>query len=222
MSRPRQEVFGRDDAVFPYNRHEVRTQRHPPADLPHIQSTQSTRRFRVVSLNPTCFSKSQKFIAAYRFYRLLSDLCPQISKPTPEDFFKAFMKHREEAGERVDKDVVIKLMLKHAMWLAEEAKRYVDVKSWKEFARTEILDVDEDDEMDEAEYERVVPGIPSSPATLSLSPKRKRVRPRTRPQTHHILSVPILTVAERQFPVLPRIRLRRSTLRTRIRTCIQP
>jgi hypothetical protein len=75
--------------------------------------------------------------------------------------------------------------------------------------------------MDEPEYERVVRPIPSSPATLTLSPKRKRVRPRARPQMHYLLSTLILTVAERRFPVLPRIRLRRSTLRTRIRTRIQ-
>ena len=89
------------------------------------------------------------------------------------------MEHHTETGLRVNKDVIVKLMLKHAMWLAEEAKRYVDVKSWKEFARTKILDVDEDTEMDEPEYEHLVPCIPSSPGTLVLSPKRKRVRPHT-------------------------------------------
>jgi len=196
-----------------------------PIDLPlncSIKNIQSTRRLRIASLSPTCFSKSRKFVATYRFHRLLSDLCSQISKPTPEDFFNAFVKHHAEDGVRVCKDVVVKMMLKYAMWLVEEAKRDVDVKSWKEFAKTGILDEDEDAEMDELEYERLIPRIPSSPATLALSPKRKRVRHRTRPQMHHLLSIPIITVAKCRFPVLPRVRLRRSTLRTRIRTCIQP
>jgi hypothetical protein len=98
--RFRQELFKRDDAVFPYNRHEVRV---PTLSLPTSLTfkPRSTRRFRVVSLSPTCFSKSQKYIAAYRFFRLLSDLCPQISKPTPEDFFNAFMNHHAKAGIRV-------------------------------------------------------------------------------------------------------------------------
>lgn len=94
-------------------------------------------------------------------------------------------------------------MLKHAMWLVEEAKRDVDVKSWKEFAETGILDEDEDAEMDEPEYERLIPRIPSSPATHALSPKRKRVRHRTRLQIHHLLSIHTLTVAKCRFPVLP-------------------
>lgn len=127
------------------------------------------------------------------------------------------MDHHAEAGTRVSKGTVVKLMLEHARWLAEEARRCVDVQSWKNFARTGVLDVDEgwDVEMDEPEYERLVRLIPGSPASLTLSPKRKRVRPRVRPRTRYLLSTLVLTVTERRFPVLPRIRLRRSaTLRT--------
>jgi len=66
--------------------------------------------------------------------------------------------------------------------LVEEAKRHVDIPSWKTFAKTKILCVDEDldedsdVEMDEPEPEPacLVPPISGSPATLVLSPKRKR------------------------------------------------
>lgn len=118
------------------------------------------------------------------------------------------MEHHAEAGIRVNRDAVVELMLKHAMWLVEEAKRYVDVPSWKEFARTKVLDLSEDVEMDEPEDDRLVRPIPSSPGTLTLSPKNKRVRPRARPQTHCLISTPVLTVTERRFPVLTGIRLR--------------
>jgi hypothetical protein len=148
---------------------------------------------------------------------------PRAPKSTPEDFFNAFMDHHAEAGTRVSKDAVVELMLKHATWLAVAAKQYVDVQSWKEFAKTKVLDVDEelDVEMDEPEHERLVRLIPGSPATLTLSPKRKRVRPRAQPQMHYLLNTITLTVTERQFPVLPRIRFGRSILRMRIRTWIQ-
>ena len=70
-------------------------------------------------------------------------------------------------------------MLKHAAWLAEEARRYVNIQSWKDFAKTGILNLDEDPdiEMDELEIDRLVRPTPSSPATLTLSPGHKRVRP---------------------------------------------
>ena len=132
------------------------------------------------------------------------------------------MKNHADDDLHIGKDAVIKLMLKHAMWLAEEAKRYVDVKSWKEFAQTKVLDVDRDAEMDESDYERLVPCIPSSPAALASSPKPKRVSPRTRPQKCHLIRTPILTATERRFPVLPRVRFRRPALRKRIRICVQP
>ena len=70
-------------------------------------------------------------------------------------------------------------MVKHAMWLAEQAKQYVDVQSWKEFATTKVLNVDEDWDagMDGPELRRLARPIPIIPITLSLSPRRKRVRP---------------------------------------------
>lgn len=71
-------------------------------------------------------------------------------------------------------------MLKHAVWLAEAAKRDVNVQSWKEFARTKILGADEDVEMDELEYEDPARPTPGSPVASAPSPKRKRVRPRAR------------------------------------------
>jgi hypothetical protein len=145
-----------------------------------------------VSFSPTCHSKSRKYLASYRFVRLISDLCrPQISRPTPEDFFNAFMDHHAEAGIRVSKDTVIKLMLEHAPWLADQGKQIVDIKAWKEFARTKFLDVDEewDVEMDVLEDENLVRPLPGSPAILTPSPKRKRVRPCARPQTYYLLNV---------------------------------
>ncbi|KAF9654361.1 hypothetical protein BDM02DRAFT_3264890 [Thelephora ganbajun] len=136
----------------------------------------STRRLRIVSLSPICSAKSQEYIAAYRFYRLLSDLCSGISKPTPEDFFNALMNHNREAGIRVSKDAIVKRMLKHAIWLTEQAKRHVNIQSWKDFARTKVLDVDResDVEMAEPDDERLVRPILSSSAPLALSPKQKR------------------------------------------------
>ena len=149
-----------------------------PPDVPHTTSPLSTRRFRIASLDPICFSKSQEYLATYRFVRLLSDLCrPRIPRPTPEQFFNAFVDHHTKTGVRVDKDAIVKLMLKNAMWLAEHAKRYVDVQSWKEFAMTKVLDVDEewDAEMDEHEYRHLARTIPIVP--IILSPRRKRVSP---------------------------------------------
>jgi len=107
-------------------------------------------------------------------------MCPKITKRTPEDFFYAFMDHHAENGIHISKDDIVKLMLKHAMWLAEQAKRYVDVPSWREFAKTKTLDLDEewDAEMDEPGHERLVRPIP--PAALTFSSKRERVRPRAR------------------------------------------
>lgn len=91
------------------------------------------------------------------------------------------MNNQAEAGKRINKDAIVRLMLKHAVWLAEAAKRDVDVQSWKEFAETEILSVDEDVEMDELEYEDPAHPTPGSPAASAPLPKRKRVRPRARP-----------------------------------------
>jgi hypothetical protein len=132
------------------------------------------------------------------------------------------MDHHAKAGIHVSKDAIVERMLKHAMWLAEEAKRLVDVEAWKEFALTEVLNVDEelDVEMDGLECERLVHLLPGSPETLILSPKRKRVRPCARQQKHYLLNTPILTVTERRFQVLSRIRFRRRALRTFIRTGI--
>jgi len=151
-----------------------------PSDVPHTTSPPSTRRLRIASLGPICFSKSQEYLATYRFVRLLSDLCrPRIPRPTPEQFFNAFMDHHTKNGVHVDKDAIVGLMLKNAMWLAEHAKRYVDVQSWKEFAVTKVLDVDEDwdAEMDEPKYRHLARTIPIVPITHTPSPRRKRVRP---------------------------------------------
>ena len=106
-------------------------------------------------------------------------MCPQISKPTPEDFFNAFMNYNEKTGRYVSKDSAIEMMSKHAMWLVEQAKRYVDVQSWKEFAKTKDLCLDEDVEMDEPERRRPVRCISSSSPT---PPEHKRVRPSARSQ----------------------------------------
>jgi hypothetical protein len=122
--------------------------------------------------------KSQRYMAAYRFVRLLSDLCIGISRPTPEDFFDAYVDHQNKVGGRVCKDTIIKLMLEHAVWLSEEARKSVNVQSWKDFAKTRILDLDEesDVEMDELEFNNPPRPIPSSPARFTLSSKRRRVR----------------------------------------------
>lgn len=87
------------------------------------------------------------------------------------------MDHHAKAGIEVDKDAVLELMSKHAMWLVEEAKRYVDIQSWKDFASSQVVNVDEewDAEMDDLGYGHSALPIPSSP--IPLSPKRKRVRP---------------------------------------------
>lgn len=89
------------------------------------------------------------------------------------------MDHHTKNGIRVDKDAIVRLMLKHAVWLAEHAKRYVDVQSWKEFAKTKVLDMDEewDAEMEEPEYQHLARTIPIVPIALSPSTRRKRVRP---------------------------------------------
>jgi hypothetical protein len=117
-------------------------------------------------------------MAAYRFVRLLSDLCIGISRPTPEDFFDAYVSHQKKIGGRVCKDTIIKLMLEHAAWLAEEARRYVNVQSWKDFAKTRILDLGEDSdiEMVELEFNDQLRPIHNSPAPFTLSPGRRRVR----------------------------------------------
>ena len=101
------------------------------------------------------------------------------------------MDHHAEAGIRVSKDNVIKLMLEHALWLADPEKQIVDIGAWEEFARTKFLDVDEerDVEVDVLEDENLVRLFPSSAAILTLSPKRKRVRPCARPHTHYLLNV---------------------------------
>ncbi|KAF9786950.1 hypothetical protein BJ322DRAFT_1052869 [Thelephora terrestris] len=139
----------------------------------------STRRLRIVSLSPTCWIKSQDYIAAYRFWRFVLDICTGISKPTPENFLNAYIDHQTKAGMRVCKGTVVEMMLKHAAWLAEAAKRHVNVQSWKDFARTGILDIDEelDAEMDEREItSHLLRPTPSTLATRSISPKRKRLR----------------------------------------------
>jgi len=100
------------------------------------------------------------------------------------------MNHHAEAGRSVSKDKAVKLMLKHALWLAEDAKQYVDSKSWKEFAKTRVLYVDEDVEMDEPERGRLVRPISSSPLTLDFLPKQKRVGPGAQSQTYYLLNTP--------------------------------
>ena len=167
-----------------------------------------------------CFVKSQKYLAAYRFFRVLSDLCLGIPKPTPEDFFNAYISHHEEAGMSVRRDAVLQLMSRHAKWLVGEAKRYVNVQSWKDFARTGTLDIDEesDVQMDEVDNGLLTRPVPSSPAALSLSPGRKRVRPHTQPRVHYPFT---FVVTERRFPVLPRIhfgRISQHWIRTRIQS----
>lgn len=79
----------------------------------------------------------------------------------------------------VCKSTIIELMLKHAAWMAEQARRHVDVQSWKDFAKTGILYFDEesDVEMDEPGADRLARPIPGSPATLTLSLGHNRVRP---------------------------------------------
>ena len=160
----------------------------------HPFSVQSTRKFRIVSFSPTCWIKSQNYITAYRFVRLLLDLCTGISKPTPGDFFNAYVNHQTKSGMRVCKDTIVKMMLKQAAWLAEQARRYVNVQSWKDFAKSGILDLDEevDAEMDELEISDLLHPMPSTMETLSISPKRKRVRLPTRQQhdTHLSPSCP--------------------------------
>lgn len=105
-----------------------------------------------------------------------------MTKPTPEDFFNALVDHQTKAGTRVNKDAIIKTMGKYAMWMVKNAQRYVDVASWKEFAHTKILDIDDDIEVEGPGYGRPVRRILSSSASPPLSPKRKRVRP---PFNHH-------------------------------------
>ena len=151
-------------------------------DVPHAYSRRSTRRLRIASLSPGCFLQSQEYLATYRFVRLLSDLCrPKIPKPTPEQFFNAFMDHHAKLGIPVSRDDIVKLMLKHAKWLAEQAKQYVDVRAWKEFALTKVLDVDEewdaDAEMGDLGHRPLARTIPIIPIALTPSPRRKRVRP---------------------------------------------
>lgn len=138
-------------------------------------SPPSTRKLRIVSFSPTCWIKSQNYIAAYRFRRLLSDICSGISKPTPEDFLNAYVDHQEEAGIPVCKETIVAYMLRHAKWLAEEAKRSVNVQSWNNFAKTGVLDLDEDRDvgMDELENDRLIRPIPDPP------PRHGQVRPLT-------------------------------------------
>lgn len=75
-------------------------------------------------------------------------------------------------------------MLKHAAWLAADAKRSVDVQSWRGFAKTGVLDLDEelDIEMDELENDRLVRPVSNSPANLTLSPGYRQVRPLAQPE----------------------------------------
>lgn len=85
------------------------------------------------------------------------------------------------------KDTIVALMLKHATWLAKWAKQYVNVQSWKAFASTGILDLDERLDVEMYEIERdlcrlVGQSIPDSQAALTLSPRYERVRPLYRPQ----------------------------------------
>ena len=102
-----------------------------------------------------------------------------MTKPTPEDFFNALVDQQTEAGRHVNKDAIIKMMAKHATWMVKNAPRDVDTPSWKEFAKTKVLDVDQDIEMDEPGYDHPVRRILTSPVDPPLSPKRKRVRPPT-------------------------------------------
>ena len=124
------------------------------------------------------------------------------------------MNHHAKAGVPFSKDTVVELMLKHAKWLIEGARRQVDVQSWKEFAKTKVLDVGEewDVEAEGPEFEHLDRSTLDSPGFLTLSPKRKRVRSRARPQVRHLLNALMPTAAKRRFPVLPRIRLRRPAL----------
>ena len=89
-----------------------------------------------------------------------------------------YVNHQEKIGGRVCKDAITKLMLEHAPWLAQEARKYVDVQSWKEFAKTGTLDVDEepDVEMDELELNNSLRRISGSPAPLAPSSNHRRVR----------------------------------------------
>ena len=171
-----------------------------------LATTESMRRLRIATLHPVCFVKSTKYIATYRFHRLFANLCSQMTKPTPEDFFNALVDQQTKAGTRVNKDTIIKTMAKHAMWMAKNAQRSVDVASWKEFANTEILDIDEDVDMDAPGYGRPVRRILSSSVSPPLAQKRRRVRPSFSHHTTHSASPH--SVAECQFPVLPRLYLR--------------
>lgn len=82
---------------------------------------------------------------------MLSDLCLGIPKPTPEDFLNAYIRHHGEDRTTVHGDAVVKLMLRHAKWLVREAEQYVNVQSWKDFARSGTLGAEEwsDVQMDE-------------------------------------------------------------------------
>lgn len=127
-----------------------------------------------------CFIKSQKYIAVYRFCRLLSDVCPKISKPTPEDFFEAFAKRQAETRMPVSKDAIVKLMLRHAAWLgsSENGKQCANVQAWRKFSRTGVLGIDEelDVEMEILENLSLVHPGPDPLQITPHSPARKRRR----------------------------------------------
>ena len=102
------------------------------------------------------------------------------------------------------KNTVVALMLKHAAWLVGEAKQHVNVQSWKDFAQTGVLRLDEepDIEMDQLENFHLARPIPNSPTTLALSPTRKRVGPCTATKLCPLITL-ILPGTKRRFPVFP-------------------
>ena len=137
-----------------------------------------------------------------------------MSKPTPEDFFNAYVRHQTiSVGTETYKDAMTKLMLKHALWLSEEARRRVDVQSWIDFARTGVLGTGEelDVEMDEWEIDDLLRRTSCTPA-LALPPsKRRRVSVLYLPFINRFYNTLTLPVAKHWFPLLPRICFRGST-----------
>ena len=73
-------------------------------------------------------------------------------KSNPREPLQCVVNCNAEAGTHANKDAIVNLMLKDAMWLAEAAKRDVNVQPWMRFAETRALDVSGDIEMDEFQY----------------------------------------------------------------------
>lgn len=130
---------------------------HPHHELPphwpflHVRHSKHTK-------SQNCRTQSNVFVQnpeAHRRLPILPSSAGSMSstiKSNPREPLQCVVNCNAEAGTHANKDAIVNLMLKDAMWLAEAAKRDVNVQPWMRFAETRALDVSGDIEMDEFQY----------------------------------------------------------------------